>query len=96
MKNFIKKAGLQIGVFALAISGAFASNALNTSQANQLVEAFLPSEVLGRVCNVKDACLTQGIVLCTWYDPSTSITHRLYGMEKVGNQILCTKTLYRR
>lgn len=96
MKNFIKKAGLQIGVFALAISGAFASNTLNTAAPNELEEGFLPSDIFGRVCNVKDVCSTRGNVLCTWYDPATGITHRLYGMEKVGNQILCTKTLYRR
>ncbi|GAQ14847.1 hypothetical protein MODO_2539 [Myroides odoratimimus] len=95
MKKFLKSAGLPIGVFALAIGSAFATNAVKNALV--LEPGYQKIDELGLECNdPKVMCSTEfDTQLCTWTVGST--THTLYGEEFDSdlNQTVCTKTLYR-
>lgn len=95
MKKFLKSAGLPIGVFALAIGGAFATNAIKNSQLFVDEAAFQKMDTNGSVCIEKRQCNTTDSKVCTWVDPSTAIEHPLYGKRLVGNQTLCVEPLFK-
>lgn len=95
MKRFLKSAGLPIGVFALAIGSAFATNAMKSPLANE--SGFQKIDGQGVECfDPKVMCSTDiKPELCTWTVGTT--THNLYGkqFDPVLNKTVCTKTLYR-
>ncbi|MDM1405550.1 hypothetical protein HX039_15800 [Myroides marinus] len=92
MKKFLKSAGLPIGVFALAIGSAFATNAMKSPLAIELGYQKIDDE--GLECSIPRAmCSDTGTVFCTWTVGTT--THRLYGKQTVPDVgTVCTKTLY--
>jgi len=93
MKKFLKSAGLPIGVFALAIGSAFATNAMKSSLA--LEQGYQKIDNDGLVCRDRIMCDSGPGPVCTWNDGIN--THILYGMEfnKDLNETVCTKTLSR-
>ncbi|WP_163516792.1 DUF6520 family protein [Gelidibacter japonicus] len=94
MKKFLKNAGLRIGVFALAIGAAFATNAMKNS--NFAVEdGYQPLDTEGVTCIKRAECTDILGPVCTWKDPVTNISHELFGMEENNGQTVCTKRLYR-
>lgn len=92
MKKFLKSAGLPIGVFALAIGSAFATNAVKNSFA--LEQGYQKIDEDGLECEPRVMCSDTGTVFCTWSIGST--THRVYGEQfnKDLNKTVCTKPLY--
>lgn len=94
MKKFLKNAGLQIGIFALAIGVAFATNGVkNNGYAVEIGYQQLNNE--GLSCIKRTDCSDVPGPICTWKDPVTNITHNLFGMEEKNGQTVCTKKLYR-
>ncbi|MDM1352199.1 DUF6520 family protein [Myroides marinus] len=94
MKRFLKSAGLPIGVFALAIGSAFATNAMKNSFT--LEQGYQKIDEIGLECEPKVMCSTEfDAQLCTWTVGTT--THNLYGeqFDKELNKTVCTKPLYR-
>lgn len=94
MKKILKSAGLPIGVFALAIGSAFATNAFkNVNPISEPGYQQLNSEKL--TCVERTECSDFGAQVCTWKDPATNLNHNLYRMEEIGGQTVCTTPLYR-
>lgn len=98
MKKFLKTAGLPIGVFALAISAAFATNAMNNST-TRLASDYYYQELNESNCilipETLDCSEFYSGPVCTWEDTSNAI-HNVFAMEKDNNQVeTCTKALYR-
>ncbi|MDM1530747.1 DUF6520 family protein [Myroides odoratimimus] len=94
MKKFLKSAGLPIGVFALAIGSAFATNVVKNAQT--IVPGYQKIDELGLVCDEKTMCSIVGDEPCTWTDAS-NIEHTLYDKEfnPVLNETVCTFPLSR-
>lgn len=93
MKKFLKSAGLPIGVFALAIGSAFATNAMKSPLAIELGYQKIDDE--GLECSIPRAMCTTDFnpQLCTWTVGGT--THTLYGKQTVPVLgTVCTKPLY--
>ncbi|MDM1457306.1 hypothetical protein HX025_11690 [Myroides odoratimimus] len=92
MKKFLKSAGLPIGVFALAIGSAFATNAMKSPLAIELGYQKIDED--GFECfDPVITCSTVEGPVCTWNDGTT--THTLYGKHTVSNVgTVCTKPLY--
>lgn len=91
MKKFLKLAGLPIGVFALAIGSAFATNAMKSSLA--IVPGYQKIDENGLECfDPKVMCDTGGTIACTWTVGTT--THNLYGEQGPIGQTACTLPLY--
>lgn len=96
MKKFLKSAGLPIGVFALAIGSAFATNAMSNSSLFATHDAFQKIDSNGLVCIKQDRCQDTGTMLCTWLNPETNQNEQLYGKADVSDpSTVCTKPLYR-
>ncbi|WP_158210630.1 DUF6520 family protein [Myroides phaeus] len=94
MRKFLKSAGLPIGVFALAIGSAFATNAMKNVNPDRVIGyQQLDSEEL--TCVKKIECAVLGSQVCTWNDPVTNLDHNLYGMEAESNETSCTRPLFR-
>ncbi|KUF46478.1 hypothetical protein AS361_04915 [Myroides marinus] len=94
MKRFLKSAGLPIGVFALAIGSAFATNAMKSSQLS--VPAYQKIDSNGLVCTPREAtCDIEGAVTCTWAEGSTM--HNLYGLQEdpISKETVCTLPLFK-
>lgn len=100
MRKFLKSAGLPIGVFALAIGSAFATNAMKSSTTT-LVPSYYYQNPDRFTCEpIADNALSCSEIntgmVCTWTDPSSSLTHQVFDKElDVNNQLVCTKVLYR-
>lgn len=98
MKKFLKTAGLPIGVFALAISAAFATNAMNNSAIRLASDYYYQNSDEYSCIKVDEQLNCSEIntgIICTWEDAS-SLPHDIYTMEKDLNGIdVCAKTLYR-
>ncbi|MDM1094910.1 MULTISPECIES: DUF6520 family protein [Myroides] len=95
MKRFLKSAGLPIGVFALAIGSAFATNAMKNTLSVEPGYQRIDSQ--GLECDDPEVmCDSQGTVTCTWKDAS-NITHNLYGkrFNEALNKTVCTLPLYK-
>ncbi|AJH14482.1 DUF6520 family protein [Myroides profundi] len=95
MKRFLKSAGLPIGVFALAIGSAFATNAMKNNALT--VPAYQQIDSKGVTCTPRIAsCDINGSEACTW-EEAPSLQHNLYGMEfdEELNQTVCTLRLYK-
>lgn len=93
MKKNLKSAGLPIGVFALAIGSAFATNAMKNAQT--IVPAYQKMDNDGLVCELREAtCDINGTVTCTWIDGSN--TYELYAekFDEELNTTVCTLPLY--
>ncbi|MCA4808019.1 hypothetical protein HX038_16580 [Myroides odoratimimus] len=93
MKRFLKSAGLPIGVFALAIGSAFATNAMKNTFATE--PGYQKIDEDGLECfDPKVMCSTIEGPVCTWDDGTT--THTLYGEQIVPILgTVCTKPLSR-
>ncbi|MFM9402724.1 DUF6520 family protein [Myroides odoratimimus] len=93
MKKFLKSAGLPIGVFALAIGSAFATNVMKSAFAPEF--GYQKIDAQGQVCSEPRAlCDTAGVDTCTWREGS--VDHPLFGMY--DDPILgtvCTLKLYK-
>ncbi|MDR2223130.1 MAG: DUF6520 family protein [Flavobacteriaceae bacterium] len=94
MKKFLKSAGLPIGVFALAIGSAFATNAMKSSNLFATEQGYQKLDSDGLSCVPQIDCSTIQGPACTWKD-AQNITHNLFGMQEVAGQTVCTKVLYR-
>lgn len=94
MKSFLKSAGLPIGVFALAIGSAFATNAIKDSKLFATEDGYQKLDSQGVSCVKIMDCSTVFGPTCTW-EEAPDVVHQLYGKQKVGSQTLCTKALYR-
>ncbi|MEK6449976.1 MULTISPECIES: DUF6520 family protein [unclassified Myroides] len=95
MRKFLKSAGLPIGVFALAIGSAFATNAMKNVDPNER-EGYYLDENAPVVCmNSEQNCsvINSGI-LCTWTDENDPLEkeHALFELEGTT----CSKPLYQR
>ncbi|MDM1039118.1 hypothetical protein HX045_15450 [Myroides odoratimimus] len=91
MKKFLKSAGLPIGVFALAIGSAFATNAVKNAQT--IVPGYQKMDNDGLVCRERTMCDTQGDIACTWIEGSTE--HLLYGKQGPIENTVCTLPLFK-
>ncbi|MDM1501241.1 hypothetical protein HX071_03370 [Myroides marinus] len=79
MKKFLKSAGLPIGVFALAIGSAFATNAMKN--VDPLIEdGYIQIDGVETNCDFKMKCQTFGNEKCTWQESPTK-AHTLYSLE---------------
>lgn len=94
MKKFLKSAGLPIGVFALAIGSAFATNAIKSSNLFATEDGYQKLDSQGVNCVKIMDCSTVFGPTCTW-EESPGVVHQLYGKQQVENQTLCTKILYK-
>ncbi|TDS52426.1 DUF6520 family protein [Myroides indicus] len=96
MKKFLKNAGLQIGVFALAIGAAFATNAMKNAemQVTDRIGYYRLVEGNTSPCNVTNVMCTTitNPVLCTWFDVSSGKEHNLYELEGTS----CPNKLYKK
>lgn len=96
MKEFFKKASLPIGVFALAITGAFATNAIKSAQT--IVPGYQKMDSEGFVCSDPEVQCTTSLrsEVCTWKDANNTV-HQLYGEQTnpVTNETVCTISLYK-
>jgi len=94
MKNLFKTASLPIGVFALAICSAFSTNAMKEVIPVQEM-GYQQLNAEGYTCVKQKECANVGVQVCTWKDPATNLSHDLYGLDKVNNQTICTRQLFR-
>ncbi|MFD0701944.1 DUF6520 family protein [Myroides pelagicus] len=96
MKKFFKTAGLPIAVFALAISAAFATNAINNNE--RLTDPIYPKpyyyhDLLSQECvmindnNLNCTEVNSGLGLCSWG------VNDVFGLEEGGTA--CTIQLYK-
>lgn len=91
MKKFLKNAGLQIGVFALAIGAAFATNAMKNSNSILAEEdGYLQTGSIAN-CEFKARCSTIEGPVCTWQE-APGVKHQLYGLNE--SETSCTVELY--
>ncbi len=99
MKKFLKNAGLQIGVFALAIGAAFATNAMKNAEM-QVTDRIGYIQVNNDKyhCENKNVmCSTAGIVLCTWYDAVNNKNVQLYELDSSNpTATFCSEPLYQK
>lgn len=95
MKRFLKSAGLPIGVFALAIGSAFATNAMKSTLSVEPGYQKIDSQ--GLECfNSEEMCSTSDGPVCTWKD-AANVTHTLYGKQDdpILGRTVCTLPLSR-
>jgi hypothetical protein len=83
--NFVKMI-LPVAVFALAVTGAFASHAMNNAKkvANAPVQGWLR---INGACNQSIQCSNTGNVLC-----KTASNQQVFGKDTAGD---CSVELYR-
>ncbi len=90
MKKILKSAGLPIGVFALAIGGAFATNAMKNADPNDRVGYYFDVNAPIK-CMPKEDCTTIEGITCTW-EESPTVSHDLYELQGTS----CVKKLYKK
>lgn len=96
MKRFLKSAGLPIGVFALAIGSAFATNGMKNSKFFVDETAYQKMDIEGAVCIERSQCNTVDSKICTWTDPVTNLEHPLYGKRLNEDSVtLCSEPLFK-
>ncbi|MDM1519401.1 DUF6520 family protein [Myroides odoratimimus] len=98
MKKFLKSAGLPIGVFALAIGSAFATNAMKNVQLNSTdrighYELDSDNEFSCVQTNITCSTISDGPI-CTWYDAVNNQERTLYEKDELTMQ--CPTVLYQK
>ncbi|WP_010249827.1 DUF6520 family protein [Myroides injenensis] len=99
MKKFLKTAGLPIGVFALAISAAFATNAIKNSElADPIAYYRLNPNDQYSCMKTSESCTTIPGQICKWVEVPGILEHDLYeiSFESDGITTYCSKPLYRK
>lgn len=93
MKQLLKSAGLPIGVFALAIGSAFATNAINSSKTLNTPEAYIQNNSEYSCIKKDELCSTVNSgTFCMW-EEALGLEHQLYTIDE--NSTSCTIPLYR-
>ncbi|MEK6452219.1 MULTISPECIES: DUF6520 family protein [unclassified Myroides] len=90
MKKILKSAGLPIGVFALAIGSAFATNAFKNLNPNDRVGYYFDAEAPTQCMPKEDCTIIEGAT-CTW-EESASVSHNLFELQGTS----CVKKLYKK
>jgi hypothetical protein len=91
MKKFLKNAGLQIGVFALAIGAAFATNAMKNADPNDRMGYHFDEEAVIKCIPKGECTIIQSDELCTWQE-TPILGHQLYDL----NGTSCDVKLYKK
>lgn len=92
MKKFLKSAGLPIGVFALAIGSAFATNAMKNADPNDRI-GYLYDEQQELCLPKADCTLINTGTICTWKESTSSkVEHNLFDY----NGTSCEVKLYQK
>lgn len=99
MKKFLKSAGLPIGVFALAIGSAFATNAMKNAEMQTTDRVgYIQLDNNMYHCEIKNVtCSTSGIEICTWRDAVTNQDIQLYELDSTDPAAtFCSTKLFKK
>lgn len=99
MKKFLKSAGLPIGVFALAIGSAFATNAMKNAEMQTTDRVgYIQLDNNMYHCEIKNVtCSTINGPLCSWFDAINNKDVQLYELDSTDPAAtFCSTKLFKK